>query len=244
MSDSLKSLSKGLQVYKEIVNYGKPIQASTLCSKMNINKSTMSRILQTLNSENYIEYLDDSNEIIPKSLENEQNKKTKIQLLVQKTKPLLEDISKLTNECAYLGIFDNNKVLYLNQVDNSSRKLKTRNNIGLQTPLHTSALGKSILAFGNYSLENLKLNQYTHNTIKNLNELNDTLEDVQKNGYSIDYSESQDNMCCTAVPLFNHENILIGSVGISGSKERLTMEKLNFLGKEISTLVEKYNITC
>lgn len=244
MSDSLKSLSKGLQVYKEIINFGKPIQAKVLCDRLDINKSTMSRILQTLVDEEYIEYLDFSNEIISKSLENEENKKTKAQLLIQKTKPLLEEISKLTNECAYLGIFDNYKVLYLNQVDKTSRKLKTRNNIGLQAPLHTSALGKSILAFGNYSLEKLILNQYTHNTIKNLEQLNKILNDVQKNGYSIDYNEFQDNMCCTAVPLFNHENILIGAVGISGTKKRLPLERLNQVGKEISSLVEKYNIMC
>lgn len=244
MSEQLKSLKKGLQVYKEIVNYGKPILAMTLCERLDINKSTMSRILQTLKDENYIEYLEDSNEIIAKELEDINFKKTKIQLLVQKTKPLLEDIYKLTNECAYLGIFDNNKVLYLNQIDKSDRKIKTRNNIGLYAPLHTNALGKSILAFGNHKLESLKLNQYTHNTITNISSLENTLDEVRQNGYSLDNSEYQDNMCCVAVPLFNHENILIGAVGISGTKERLHEEKLNELGDSISKLVEKYKIIC
>ena len=241
MSDSLKSLSKGLQVYKEIVNYGKPILAMTLCDRLNINKSTMSRILQTLKEENYIEYLENSNEIISKNLEDENTKKTRIQLLVEKTKPLLEEIYEKTNECAYLGILDDNKVLYLNQVDNSDRKIKTRNNIGLKAPLHTNALGKSILAFGNYNLDKIKLNQYTHNTITNIKALNQTIKEVQENGYSIDNSEFQDNMCCVATPLFNHENILIGAVGISGSKDRLDLEKINKLGKKISNLVEKHN---
>ena len=61
MSTQLQSLTKGLQVYKEIVNYGKPILASTLCDRLDINKSTRSRILQTLKDENYISYLDNSN---------------------------------------------------------------------------------------------------------------------------------------------------------------------------------------
>lgn len=77
MSDSLKSLSKGLQVYKEIVNHGKPILAMTLCDRLGINKSTMSRILQTLKEENYIEYLENSNEIISKNLQDENSKKNK-----------------------------------------------------------------------------------------------------------------------------------------------------------------------
>lgn len=244
MSTQLQSLTKGLQVYKEIVNYGKPILASNLCDRLDINKSTMSRILQTLKDENYISYLDKSNEIIPKSLENKTTQKTKIQILVEKTKPILESIYELTNECAYFGVFDDYKVLYVNQIDKSNRKIKTRNNIGLQAPLHTNALGKSILAFGNYDLDLIKLNQYTHNTITDIVFLEKTVDEVKKNGYSIDNSEYQDNMSCVAVPLFNHESILIGAVGISGTKERLSLEKLNSLGKEISRLVEDYKIVC
>lgn len=240
----LKSLTKGLQVYKEIVNYGKPVLATTLCDRLNINKSTMSRILQSLKDESYISYIENTNEIIPNSLENEFVKETKIQLLVQRTKPLLEQINKKTNECSYLGIFDNNKVLYLNQIDKSDRKIKTRNSIGLHVPLHTNALGKSILAFGNFDLDSLKLNQYTHNTITDLKSLQNTLCEVLKNGYSVDNSEFQDNMCCVAVPLFNQENILIGAVGISGSKKRLCVDKLKSLGNEISKIVEDYKLIC
>lgn len=244
MSGQLKSLSKGLQVYKEIINYGKPILASILCERLSINKSTMSRILQTLKDEDYIYYLDSSSEILPKNLENSDLKKTKIELLIKETKPLLEEIYKKTHECAYLGIFDNNKLLYLNQIDYSNRKVKIRNNIGLQTPLHTNALGKSILAFGNYNLDNLKLEAYTKNTITNIESLKKSLEEVLKNGYSLDNSEYQDNMCCVGVPLFNHENILVGAVGISGVKDRLSFNRLNQLGKEIINIVDKYTIKC
>lgn len=244
MAEQLQSLSKGLQVYKEIVNFGKPILAMTLCERLKINKSTMSRILVTLHTQGYITYLEDSHEIVAKSLENEMVSKTKIQLLVEKTKPLLEEIYALTNECAYLGIFDNNKVLYINQIDNSQRKIKTRNSIGLHAPLHTNALGKSILAFGNYNLELLQLNQYTHNSITNITALKKMLEEVKNSGYSIDNSEFQDNMCCVATPLFNHENILIGAVGISGSKERLSPDSLNHLGESIGKLVSTYKVVC
>jgi len=132
---------------------------------------------------------------------------------------------------------------YLNQIDNSERKIKTRNNIGIQAPLHTNALGKSILAFGNYNLEKIKLNSYTHNTITSIKNLENSLKDVRENGYAIDNNEYQDAMRCVAVPLFNHENILIAAVGISGTKERLTLEKCNEFGKLISDIVSNHTIT-
>ncbi|WP_419769467.1 MAG: IclR family transcriptional regulator [Candidatus Marinarcus sp.] len=239
---SIKSLSKGLQVYKTIVAYDKPIYAKQLCEKLNIEKSTMSRLLKTLLDEGFISYLENSHTLIATPIHAKAEKKTKIELIVQKTTTLLNEIHTQTNECAYLGIFDNYKVLYLNQVDNSNRIIKTRNNIGLQAPLHTNALGKSILAFGNYDIEKIKLNPYTANTITDIKKLKKSLNEVRENGYAIDDKEYQDAMRCVAVPLFNHENILIASVGISGTKERLTLEKSKEFGKILSDIVNGYTI--
>ncbi|WP_428026838.1 IclR family transcriptional regulator [Arcobacter sp.] len=237
-----KSFTKGLQVYKAIVNHDKPILAKQLCEKLNIEKSTMSRLLKTLYEEGFITYLEKSNEIIATEINNTTNRKTRIELMVKKTKAILEEIYDITNECSYLGIFDNYKVLYLNQFDNSDRKIKTRNKIGSQAPLHTNALGKSILAFGSYDLEKIKLNSYTHNTITNLKNLENSLKDVREKGYSIDDKEYQDGMRCVAVPLFNHQNILIGAVGISGTKDRLTLEKSHEFGEKLLDIVNKYSI--
>lgn len=239
---SIKSLSKGLKVYRFIVDYGKPILAVTLCEKLQIDKSTMSRLLKTLKDEDFISYLENSNEIIANEISYKTNQSTKIELLIKKTKTLLEEISLETDECAYLGIFDDYKVSYINQIDLSNRELKTRNNIGIQANLHTSALGKSILAFGNYDLEKIKFNQFTNNTITNIKKLESDIEEVKKRGFSIDNKEYQDGMCCVAVPLFNQENILIGAVGISGNSTRLDKNRLKNIGETISNIVSKHKI--
>lgn len=240
MSNQIKSFAKGLSVLKEIISYGKPITAIELCKRLSIDKSTMSRLVSTLNSEGFITYLENSKEIIPTDILENTTKKTKIELIVKKTKALLEDIYFHTGECSYVGIFDNYNILYLNQVDNSNRVLKTRNSIGLHAPLHTNALGKSLLAFGNYELDKVKLNEYTHNTITTKENLSSHLHEVRNRGYAIDNEEYEYGLRCVAVPLFNKENILIGSVGISGSSSRLTLEKLDEYGKKINDLVNKF----
>ncbi len=125
MPSLIKSLSKGLKVYRFIADYSKPILAVTLCEKLQIDKSTMSRLLKTLKDEDFISYLENSNEIIANDISSKTNQSTKIELLIKKTKVLLEEISKTTNECAYLGIFDDYKVSYINQIDLSNQELKT-----------------------------------------------------------------------------------------------------------------------
>ena len=242
MPTQIKSLSKGLKIYKYIVDYGKPIKAITLCEKLQIDKSTMSRLLKTLEEEGFISYLENSRDIIANDIAIKTNQSTRIELLIKKTRILLEEISQKTKETAYLGIFDDYKMLYLNQIDTTNRKLTTRNKIGVQTQLYTNALGKSILAFGNYNLKQLKLNQYTNNTITDIKNLETQLNLIREKGFSIDNKEYQDGMCCVGVPIFNTDNILIGAVGISGSATRLDSNKLNSIGKKISNLVEIYKI--
>jgi DNA-binding IclR family transcriptional regulator len=244
MNSQLKSLAKGLLVYKYILKYDKPILAATLCKNLDIEKSSMSRILKTLKQEYFIDYLENSNKIIALDIMESTHKKTKIELLVKKTHTLLEEIFKVSNECTYLAIFDNYKVLYINQIDYSNREIQVRNSIGLQVPAHSNALGKSMLAFGNYNIEKIKLNQYTENTITQIKGLKNEFEDISKRGYSIDDTEYQDSMRCVAVPLFNSENILVGAVGISGNISRLSLERVHELGSKISDIVAKNNIVC
>ena len=244
MPNNIKSFAKGLCVLKEIISYGKPITAKELCARLIIDKSTMSRIINTLNDEGFITYLEDSKEIIPTNILENTTKNTKIELIVRKTKALLEDIYFHTGECSYVAIFDDYNVLYLNQIDNSTRVLKTRNSIGLHAPLHTNALGKAILAYGNYDLNKVKLNEYTRNTITTIDNLTSNLDEIRTRGYSTDNEEYEYGLRCVGIPLFNKENILIGSVGISGSSVRLTLEKLDEFGKKISDLVSKHIIVC
>jgi len=244
MQEQIKSLSKGLKVYRYIVNYSKPIKAVTLCKKLAIDKSSMARILKTLYNEGFISYLDNSNDIILNDIWIKTQQHTKIELLIKKTNIMLDEISQKTNECSYLGIFDDYKVLYVNQSDASNREIKTRNSIGIQTNLYASALGKSILAFGNYNLNNLKFDRYTNNTIANISKLKEELELIRQRGFSIDNKEYQDKMCCVAVPLFNTENILIGAIGISGNSSRLDFAKLLETGDAISNIVSTYDIVC
>ena len=240
----IKSFSRGLNVLKEVISYGKPITANELCTRLDIDKSTMSRIIATLIHDGFIKYLDESKELIATSILEDTQKKTKIELIVKKTKALLEDIYFHTGECSYVGIFDNYSLLYLNQVDNSNRVLRTRNSIGLHAPLHTNALGKSILAFSNFELEKVKLNEYTDNTITSIEDLKMHLEIIRQKGYSIDDEEYEFGLRCVATPLFNKEGILVGSVGISGAASRLSCEKLEEFGDIISDLARKYMLIC
>ncbi|XOB63764.1 IclR family transcriptional regulator [Campylobacterota bacterium DY0563] len=237
-----KSFSKGLQVLKEIMSSNKPLTANVLCQKLEIDKSTMSRLVTTLMKEDFIEYKGDSKEIVLSDILRKIVYKDDREKIVEKTSALLDEIFYLTDEASYLGILDNNATLYLNQIDKSNRVIKTRDSIGLHAPLHSNAFGKVLMAFSNdINISSLTLTKFTSNTITNIDKLEKQLEEVKENGYAIGDEEHEFGLKSVAVPYFNKQNKFIGAVGISGLSVRLDEEKLHKYGNEMLKISKGYH---
>ena len=237
-----KSFTKGLQVLKEVMSSNKPLTANILCQKLEIDKSTMSRLVTTLMSEEFIEYKDNTKEIILSDIVRKIVNKDDREKIIEKTRALLDEIFYLTNESSYIGILDNNSTLYLNQVDKSNRVLKTRDSIGLHSPLHSSAFGKVLIAFsGELDIEKLVLTKYTSNTITSITKFQKEIDLIKERGYAIGSEEHEFGLKSVAVPYFNKKNQFVGTVGISGLSVRLEDEVLHKYGQEIFKLVNGHS---
>ena len=232
-----KSLTKGLSILKEIMLSSSPLTAIMLCHKLNIDKSTMSRLLTALINENFIEYIEGSKEIILSDLIRTISQKDDRDKIIQKTQGLLDKIFYLTNEAAYIGILDNKSVLYLNQVDKSKRVLKTRNSIDSHAPLHTNGFGKVLLAFEDIDLSLLNLKRYTSNTITSITRLQKEIDIVKKRGYAIGNEEHEFGLKSLGVAYFNNKDEFVGTVGISGLSVRLNEGILHQFGQKIFKLL-------
>ncbi len=237
MQNQNKSLIKALSVLKEIMTSNKPLTANVLCQRLNIDKSTMSRLITTLVSEGFIEYVDNSKEIILSDLVNKIVKKDDREKIITKTQALLDEIFYLTEECAYIGILDNNSILYLNQVDKSNRVLKTRNSVGMHAPLHTNGFGKILMAFNDIDVESLELKKFTSNTITNSKKLQEEINLAKERGYAIGNEEHEFGLCSVAVAYFNKRSEFVGTIGISGLSVRLDEAKLHEFGQKIFKLL-------
>ncbi len=232
-----KSFIKGLSVLKTIMKANKPLTANYLCQMLVIDKSTMSRLINTLIREGFIEYVDNSKEIILSDIMRKVSQKENREKIVERTAAILDEIFYLTDECAYMGILDNNEVLYLNQVDKSTRILKVRDSVGTHAPLHVNAFGKILLAFQNVDLKKLDLKKYTVNTITTVTKLQKEIDLVKHRGYAIGFEEYEFGLFSIAVPYFNNKKEFVGTVGISGLSARVNQEKCHEIGQKIFKLV-------
>lgn len=234
-----KSLTRGLQVLKEILFSDTPMTAITLCQKLDIDKSTMSRLVTSLMNEGFIKYLGNTKEIVKADILDIMTSKATREILIERTQDLLEDLFSQTNESSYLAVNENNSLLYLNQVDNSTRVIKMRNSVGLHAPLHCTALGKIILAYDDIDVKSLDYTEYTHNTVKKPRYLQKELDTIKQRGFAIENEEYEYGLSSVAVPIFGKENDFLGAIGISGLTARLNKENLNVFGESISKLAAK-----
>ena len=238
-----KSLTRGLQVLKEIMNSEKSISANELCLKFDIDKSTMSRLITTLIHEGFAKYVENTKEIIYTDVMETLSKKKREDIIIKQTLSLLNEVFTQTDECSYISVYDDNMLLNLNQIDNSERILKNRDSIGLHSPLHATAMGKVILSFSkNIDTSKLELTEFTHSTITNPKRLQLTMHTIKELGYAIDDEEFEYGLRSVAVPYFSKKGEFIGAIGVSGLAARLDTEKLQKMATIMISLANKYKL--
>lgn len=229
----MQTVEKALDVIdilsKDGLNGGLGI--SELSSKLGMGKSTVHRLLDTLQSYNYVEKCPNNTKyrlgwklfeignLIPQQ-RNLFNYDTKI----------LEDLCNTYGETVNLGVRVENSVVTISKM-NAKATLIANLQVGSREPLHATAMGKSLMAeMTREEIDNLygdtELKKFTANTITSLDDLMLELEKIKKQGYSIDDEEFVPGLTCIAMPVRNYRNEVVAAVSVSGPSIRLSFHKI------------------
>jgi len=109
--------------------------------------------------------------------------------------------------------------------------------IGSRTPMHSSALGKVVLAHltPNKQLEMLKsieLNTYTTKTFYDYDLLIPHLQVIKGQGYAVDDEETNLGWCCIAVPIYLNKEV-IGAIALHSSTEQIKKTAIRSFAKKL-----------
>ena len=100
--------------------------------------------------------------------------------------------------------------------------------IGNIDNIHSTALGKSILAYvpDDDLLDRLRLPllRVTPNTITSVERLKQDLSKAKEYGYAIDENENEEGVTCIAAPIFENDNNAVAAISISLSSFRWNKE--------------------
>ncbi|MDD5454823.1 MAG: IclR family transcriptional regulator, partial [Candidatus Ratteibacteria bacterium] len=144
--------------------------------------------------------------------------------------PYLMELEKYSNETIHLTTFDGKRVVYIDKIE-SIKPIRMYSRIGNIAPINCTAAGKVILAFQqegvvNSIIESLDFIPLTKNTILDKEEFIRVLEVVRKEGYAIDNSEHEENICCIAAPIRDYSRNVNHALSISAIKTRMNLSKL------------------
>ena len=111
---------------------------------------------------------------------------------------------------------------------------------GARVPMHSSAVGKVLLAYMPPSaqapmLEKMKLERFTANTITGRDRFAKTLVEIRKLGFSFDDEEHAIGLRCVAAPIFNEAREAIAGISLSGPAARVTDRRF----KELAGMVQR-----
>ena len=127
-------------------------------------------------------------------------------------------LMKRFNATVSLGVLTGSQILYLEIIE-CSRSLRMQAQPGARDEVHSTALGKALLAFRPRSqwdaLIPEKMVRRTANTIVVRRDLLENLEQVRRNGYAIERGENEDGASCIAAPIIDENGFSVASISVS-----------------------------
>ncbi len=232
----IKSLARGLKLLELLAQAENGAGITELAGQLDIDKSSASRLVQTLASYGFAEQDPDTRryKLGPRIVTLSRTMLTRMPLR-DEAKPFLRRLMERTGEGAHLAILSQGGALYVDQVE-SPATLRATTGVGTVAPLHCTALGKALLAFDAHAHFPTELKAYTPRTITSPETLRVHLDQTRRQGYAVDDEEYEYGVRCLAVPVFDYRGKAVGAIGISGPAGRISLERLSELAAITRTI--------
>lgn len=214
----------GLALLEALARAGEPSGVSELARQLQLTKSNVHRLLQTLNEHGYVQNVGATGryEVTLKLWELGVEVLDKLDVKRVAFEPM-ERLVALTGETVHLSILDHGEVVYIDKVD-SPQPVRAYSKVGGRAPAHCVATGKALLAHASTAVVDevaQKLRGFTASTITDMNELRAELRRVRDTGYAINRGEWREGVCGVAAPIRDGRGVVIAAIGISGPVDRL-----------------------
>lgn len=238
----VQTTEKTLTLVEELKERGQ-CGVTELADNLGMGKSAVHNHLMTLREHGYVVRDNGEYRIALKFLEigGHIRKSTKLYRVAE---PEMKSLAAETGELTNLLVEEQGMGVYLlRKKGDDAVDLDTH--VGLRTHLHTTALGKAILAHLPESrveeiVRRRGLMRETPNTIGTWEELFDALELIRKRGYAIDDEERLEGLKCVAAPVRTSANDVLGAISISAPASRVSDDDIT--GKLPEKLLSAANV--
>jgi DNA-binding IclR family transcriptional regulator len=220
-----QAIDRAAGLLRQVVDASEAVTFSELAARSGLAKSTTSRILLALERNGLVRReasgaFRPGDAFVRYALRSNTESE-----LVAMARPYLERLGESTRETINLGVAHHAMVEQIAQVD-SRYVLGGTNWLGRTEPLHCTALGKVLVAFGAVELPPGRLGRMTPKTITRRGALDEELAEVRRRGYAVADEELESGLVAVAAPVFSDGRSAIASISVSAPSSRLGPSRL------------------
>jgi DNA-binding IclR family transcriptional regulator len=230
-----KALIKGLALV-ELVAVAGPIRLADLVEQSGLPRPTALRLLEALRDHEVVQLTSSGEYVLgPRLAVWGQRYLEGLDLRAQ-AEDIIESLASETRETCFLGVRDGNQVLYVAKAD-SPQAVRPAARVGSRNPLHSTSIGKALLAFGPEQLIEPYLQEplvtKTPNTITDPQRLREEFDLTRRRGYSTDDVENEDGVRCVGAPVRDHTGLTVAAISVAAPAYRFAPEDLPRLAPHV-----------
>jgi DNA-binding IclR family transcriptional regulator len=215
-----QSLDRALTLLTELA--GGPRTLDELADTVDVHKSTVLRLLRTLESRRFVHRADLRHYRLGSTLFDLANRALEDRDVRQCAAPALRELNELTGHTVHLACYEGGEVVYVDKYD-GRHSVRMYSRIGRRAPLHCTAVAKVLLAAlppdrRSDVARSMDYPKLTANTITTPAAYLAELDRVLAAGYATDDAEHEDFIHCAAAPVRGVGGEVLAAVSISVPK--------------------------
>ncbi len=237
---SVQSVDRALDVLEVLASHGRPMGVAEIARITALPQGTVHRLLLVLVSRGYARQDSERKYAIGAAalrLGDAANR-----ALINVSTEYLRQLVEMAGETANLALLEGTEMVYTAQSP-SPHSLRIFAEVGRPVPLHSTAVGKAVLAAMSRPealrlLHRTELTGRTPYTITSLPALVSELDRIAAEGFAIDDEEHEVGVRCIAVALPDLPG-LRAALSISGPAERLTADTARSLAPAMTDVADR-----
>ncbi|MEV0568744.1 IclR family transcriptional regulator [Dactylosporangium sp. NPDC050588] len=236
-SDEVGVLVKALEILDRLASDA-PCTVVQLCQHTGVTKPAAYRILKTLDQRGYVVRDEARREYsLGPALYGLSRAARNSTDLVRHARPAMQRLNDEFGETVNLGVVSHGAVVYLDTIE-SAQRLRSTVQIALRDNLHSTALGKSILAVlperqALAQLDEGTWKPLTPNTTMSVEDLLTQLARYRRDGYALDDEENEVGSRCVAAAILDSAGRPVASISISAPTARMDDDKVGVVGRRL-----------
>ena len=236
----VKPVDKALGVLVYVAEHGRIVSLKAVSEALGLPKTTAFRYLQTLTRAGFLDHHAEIDRYsLGPRLRAIAHTEGSIARARELARPVLGALRREYQGTVNLAVRGDGAVVYLDVID-GPQLFRTRARSGDANPLHSTALGKAILAHmpppEARDYLSRPLSERTGRTLIDRAELEHQLRRIARSGYAIETGENEDGAMCIGAPILDDRGYPLAAISIALPLARMSASHAMRAGRKLSEL--------